>query len=230
VRDWYEQFLFHRVYQRLNQFCVVDLSAIYFYVLKDRLYTAPPKSLARRSAQTAIWKIGEALVRFVAPVMSFTADEIWRFLPSVPGRPDSVHVSTFPKKGEIIGEVSDQKALDTLVDDWDNLFAVRDEVLKALEAVRQTKVINDSLEAKVTITAPEDVLSLLQKYQHFLDAFFVVSATELKSGEALSVSAEHAPGEKCERCWNYSTHVGEDKNYPTVCERCSKALAEIERG
>jgi isoleucyl-tRNA synthetase len=230
VRQWYHEMMFHRVYHRLNQFCVVDLSSIYFYVLKDRLYTKAPKSRERRSAQTAIWRIGEALVRLVAPIMTFTADEIWQYLPQVGGREESVHLALFPKPGEITGEVKDQAALDQLVSDWHKMFEVREEVLKGLEAVRQNKTINDALEAKVTVTAPKEVAELLQRYRKNLNEFFVVSVTEIKEGPELSVQAEHAPGEKCERCWNYSLHVGEDKNYPTVCERCSATLAEIERG
>ncbi|MGE5111012.1 MAG: class I tRNA ligase family protein, partial [Acidobacteriaceae bacterium] len=230
VRQWYEEMLFHRVYHRLIEFCVVDLSAIYFYVLKDRLYTSAPKSQARRSAQTAIWRIGEALVRLVAPIMTFTADEIWQYLPQVHDRAESVHLTLFPKAGEITGAVRDAGSIATLVADWDKLFEVREEVLKTLEAVRQDKTINDSLEAKVTITAPKETFALLEKYRKYLNGFLVVSATEVLEGAALSVKAERAPGQKCERCWNYSTHVGEDKVYPTVCERCSAALAEIERG
>jgi isoleucyl-tRNA synthetase len=230
VRQWYTEMLFHRVYQRLNQFCVVDLSSIYFYVLKDRLYTAAPKSKTRRSAQTAIWRIGEALVRLVAPIMTFTADEIWQYLPNVQGRAESVHLTLFPKPGEITGEVKDQAAIAKLDTEWQKLFEIREEVLKALETVRQNKLINDSLEAKVTVTAPGDVFALLSRYRRQLNEFLVVSATDIQEGAELSVAAEHAPGRKCERCWNYSTHVGEDKNYPTVCERCSATLAEIERG
>jgi isoleucyl-tRNA synthetase len=228
VRDWYEQMLFHRVYHRLNQFCVVDLSAIYFYVLKDRLYTAAPKSHARRSAQTAIWRIGEALVRLVAPVMTFTADEIWQYLPKVEGRSASVHLELFPKPGEITRPAATDIA--ALTADWDNMFSIREAVLQALEPARQDKTINDALEAKVTITAPKETFDLLSKYRQYLNGFFVVSATDIHEGPELSIKVEHAPGQKCERCWNYSTHVGEDKNYPTVCERCSATLAEIERG
>ena len=230
VRQWYEEMLFHRVYHRLIEFCVVDLSAIYFYVLKDRLYTSAPRSEARRSAQTAIWRIGEALVRLVAPIMTFTADEIWQYLPPVRDRAESVHLTLFPKAGEITGTVRDAGSIATLAADWDKLFEVREEVLKTLEAVRQDKTINDSLEAKVTITAPKETFGLLEKYRKYLNGFFVVSATDVLEGAALSVKAERAPGQKCERCWNFSTHVGEDKVYPTVCERCSAALAEIERG
>jgi isoleucyl-tRNA synthetase len=229
VRDWYEQMLFHRVYHRLNQFCVVDLSAIYFYVLKDRLYTSAPKSHARRSAQTAIWRIGEALVRLVAPIMTFTAEEIWQYLPKTAGRPESVHLELFPKPGAITGAAG-TSSIGSITADWDKMFSLREAVLQALEPARQDKTINDALEAKITITAPKDTFDLLQKYRQYLNAFFVVSATDVHEGPEFSVKVERAPGQKCERCWNYSIHVGEDKNYPTVCERCSASLAEIERG
>ena len=105
VREHYDDFVFHRLYHRLKDFCIVDLSAIYFDVLKDRLYTSAPKSLARRSAQTALWRLGEALVRLLAPVMSFTAEEIWGFLPAVDGRPESVHVTLFPQPEELTGAI-----------------------------------------------------------------------------------------------------------------------------
>ena len=105
MREHYDNFVFHRVYQRLKDFCIVDLSAIYFDVLKDRLYTSAPKSQARRSAQTALWRLGEALVRLLAPIMSFTAEEIWGFLPAVKGRPESVHLTLFPEPQDLTGTV-----------------------------------------------------------------------------------------------------------------------------
>src|SRR5260370_118155 len=130
VRDWYEEFAFHKIYHRVNHFCIVDLSAFYFDVLKDRLYISAPKSQARRSAQTAIWRIGEALVRLLAPIMSFTAEEVWDYLPKSAGRGESVHLALFPEAAEILGDArnaaasGDQKTND----DWTMLRAVRDEV------------------------------------------------------------------------------------------------------
>ena len=103
VRSWYDEFAFHRIYHRLNHFCVTDLSAFYFDVLKDRLYISAPKSHGRRSAQTAIWRIGEALVRLLAPIMSFTAEEVWDYLPKTAGRTESVHLALFPSAAEILG-------------------------------------------------------------------------------------------------------------------------------
>ncbi len=233
VRNWYDEFAFHKIYHRVNHFSIVDLSAFYFDVLKDRLYISAPKSRGRRSAQTAIWRIGEALVRLLAPIMTFTSEEIWRYLPAIEKRPESVHFAHFPNTGDILGEgVAEQD--DKASQDWETLRFVRDEVLKALEEARNNKLIGTGLEAQVTITAADPVYSLLQGYADQLRYLFIVSAVNLvqASGNGGSggvhVEVKRADGQKCERCWNYSTHVGEDKNYPTVCERCSAVLRELE--
>jgi isoleucyl-tRNA synthetase len=233
VKASYEEFAFHKIYHRLNHFCIVDLSAFYFDVLKDRLYISAPKSQARRSAQTAIWRIGEALVRLLAPIMSFTSEEVWDYLPKIAGRKQSVHLELFPSAKEILGESSVKDSGDD--DDWTALRAVRDRVLQQLEFARNLKTIAGSLEAKVTISATEPTYSLLQKYGDQLRYLFIVSAVAVKpwvsgngSAGGIIVNVDPADGAKCERCWNYSTHVGEDKAYPTVCERCSAVLKEIE--
>ena len=232
VRKSYDEFAFHRIYHRVNHFCIVDLSAFYFDVLKDRLYISAPKSQARRSAQTAIWRIGEALARLLAPIMSFTCEEIWLYLPKMESRAESVHLAHFPKDGDILGDNSGPS--DPRSDeDWVTLRAVRDDVLKALETARNNKLIGTSLEAQVSITAAEPVHSLLQRYEDQLRYLFIVSAVTLAQGSGngtggLHVEVKKADGLKCERCWNYSTHVGEDKEYPTVCERCSAVLKELE--
>jgi isoleucyl-tRNA synthetase len=232
VRRWYEDFQFHKVYQQLVAFSVVDLSAVYFDVLKDRLYTAAPNSQARRSAQTAIWRIGEALVRLIAPVMSFTADEVWKYLPTMPARPASVHLDKFWNESELAPE--DTRHL-KLQQEWEALLKVRVEVLKALEAARERKEIGSGLEAQVTLQAPDSLYPVLEKYKSELRYIFIVSRVELlksaatNGSDGLKISVTRAPGQKCERCWNYSTHVGENPNYPMVCERCSAVLEEIER-
>ena len=233
VTRWYDEFAFHKIYHRINDFCVVELSAFYFDVLKDRLYTSAPNSRARRAAQTAIWRIGEALVRLLAPITSFTCDEVWQHLPALPDRPASVHLANFPGASDIMGGSTppdDPKQRE----DWNTLLAVRTEVLKALEEARQSKLIGGAnLEAQVTITAPEPVYSVLARYQGRLRYLFIVSAVTLQPGKSgngtggVSVQVSKADGKKCERCWNYSVHVGEDAVYPTVCERCSAVLKEI---
>jgi len=230
VREWYTGFLFHKAYQRILNFCVVDLSAVYFDVLKDRLYTWAPDSVGRRSAQTAIWRSGEALVRLLAPMMSFTADEVWRYLPRVEGRPESVHLAEFLSGAEITGNISSIAGLDVVRDDWQALMGVRSEVLKALEEARSSKLIGGSLEAKVSLSAPQALLPVLDRRRADLRYLFIVSEVEFheaRGGDgaaALAVKVTKAPGQKCERCWNYSVHVGENPEYPTICERCSEAL------
>ncbi len=245
VREHYDAFVFHRLYHRLKDFCIVDLSAIYFDVLKDRLYTSAPKSPARRSAQTALWKLGEALVRLLAPVMSFTSDEIWSHLPAA-GRSESVHLELFPAPEDLTGKLPVGFDVAGMKSDWQTLLSVRDEALKALEAARNEKRIGGGLEAQVRIIVPEQTESLqnyekhlrlyptLERYRDELRYLFIVSSVILdksvagNGGSGLTFEVTKAPGEKCERCWNYSTHVGEDTSYPTVCERCSAVLAEIE--
>jgi isoleucyl-tRNA synthetase len=232
VRRWYDEFAFHRIYQRLNHFCIVDLSAFYFDVLKDRLYTSAPKSNARRAAQTAIWLIGEALVRLLAPILSFSAEEVWGYLPKTPERTESVHLAQFPAAGDILGGNTAEKN-ESELKEWQTLRSVRDEVLKALEEARNNKMIGTGLEAQVEITASDGAYSLLQLYADQLRYLFIVSAVTLRQGSGngtsgTRVEVKKADGIKCERCWNYSTRVGEDKSYPTVCERCSPVLKELE--
>ncbi len=233
VQRWYNEFAFHKIYQRINHFCVVELSQFYFDVLKDRLYTYAPKARARRSAQTVLWHIGEALVRLLAPIMSFTADEIWKYLPALPNRLPSAHHAKFPSAEEILsGNAAREDAKQR--EDWTTLRSVRDEVLKALEDARNSKLIGGSLEADVTLAAADPAYSVLASYQEQLRYLFIVSNVKLEQASGgngtsgLAVKVGKAPGQKCERCWNYSTHVGEDKSYPTICERCSAVLKEIE--
>jgi isoleucyl-tRNA synthetase len=238
VREWYDKFLFHRIYQAVNEFCVVDLSAVYFDVTRDRLYTSAPRARGRRSAQTALWRIAEVLVRLLAPMMSFTADEIWQALPAVAGREPSAHISLFPTRDQIVGDAAAKEAMEPFLAEWGKLLEVRAEVLKAMEAARNSKLIGSSLEAQVKIAAPASLYDLLEKHlqEGTLRELFIVSGVALGRAPAgngaagIQVAVEHAPGEKCERCWNYSVQVGQDPSYPTVCERCSAALKELNRG
>ena len=231
VKKSYDDFAFHKIYHRVNHFCIVDLSAFYFDVLKDRLYISAPKSEARRSAQTAIWQIGEALVRLLAPIMTFTTEEIWPHLPKLESREESVHLAHFPAAPGILGERAAEQD-ENQRKDWTALRTVRDEVLKALEEARNAKLIGTGLEAQVHLTAPEPVFALLKRYDGQLRYLFIVSAVTLTQGSGngtggIKVEVKKADGQKCERCWNYSTHVGEDPTYPTVCERCSAVLKEL---
>ncbi|HKE09643.1 MAG TPA: isoleucine--tRNA ligase [Candidatus Acidoferrum sp.] len=234
-REWYAAYEFHRVYHAIHDFCVVDLSAFYYDVLKDRLYTKAKNNKSRRSGQTAIWKITSALVRLLTPVLVFTSEECWKFLPHAEGEPGSVHIAEFPQEAELRTGLAPERC-----HTWELLARVRGEVLKALETARnEKKLINSGLEAKVLLNADLELKAKLKHYLPLLPALFIVSQVELLSagsGEfrselvpGLEVSVQRADGKKCDRCWNYSTHVGENQRYPTVCERCSEAIAEIER-
>jgi isoleucyl-tRNA synthetase len=235
-REWYAAYEFHRVYHAIHDYCVVDLSAFYYDVLKDRLYTKSPSSRSRRSAQTAVWKITSALVRLAAPILVFTAEELWKYLPKAAGEPESVHIALFPQETELHSGIPADMA-----GAWELLGKVRGEVLKALETARnEKKLINSGLEAKVLLNADLELKAKLKHYLPVLPALFIVSQVDfinVGTGEfhseavpGLEVTVQRADGKKCERCWNYSTHLGENTRYPTICERCSEAIAEIEAG
>jgi isoleucyl-tRNA synthetase len=230
VRTWYDEMSFHRVYHQMNEFCATDLSAIYFDVIKDRLYTAAPNSIARRSAQTVLWRIADAMARLLAPIFTFTCDEVWEHLPARTGKPESVHLSLFPAPEELTNGAVAASMRDDLNKRFAALIAVREEVNKALEEARQAKKIGKSLEAKVRVTAPAATAELLTANLTFLRELFIVSGAEVIANatkdDAIQVEVLPADGTKCERCWNFSTHVGEVVAVPTVCERCYASLRE----
>ena len=235
-RDWYSSYEFHRIYHAIHDFCVVDLSAFYYDVLKDRLYTKAPNNKSRRSGQTAVWKITSALVRLAVPILVFTSEEIWKYFPKAWGESESVHLALFPQEAELRTGIAAGK-----IDTWELLGRVRGEVLKALEVARnEKKLINSGLEAKVLLNADLELKAKLKNCLPQLPGLFIVSQVELinagagefksESVASLEVTVQRAEGKKCERCWNYSTRVGENARYPTICERCSEAIAEIEAG
>jgi len=228
VRAAYEAYDFHGVYQRLHQFCTVTLSARYFDILKDRLYTFAPRNPARRAAQTVLYRIADALARMMATILVFTADEIWENLPADEERlaTPSVHMALMPVPS---GENNTD-----LHTEWAHLFGYRDVVLARLEEARIAKVIGSSLEARVEISAGSHAHATLKRHEDELRYLFIVSEVEMRAPnsnidqDAVEVTINRAHGEKCERCWNYSKRVGESSKYPTVCERCVTALEEIE--
>jgi isoleucyl-tRNA synthetase len=229
-RRWYEEFAFHKVHHALVSFATVDLSAVYFDILKDRLYTAAPASTARRSAQTALYRLAHALTRLAAPVLSFTCEEVWSLLPKLPGDPPSVHLALFPAMGELTaGLTASQRER---LANWDRLMDVRPVVLKALEEARQQKSIGNPLEARVVLSVDGAVGRLLADYRRDLPALFIVSQVDLREGggNGIVVQVERAQGNKCERCWKYSTDVGSNARWPTICGPCAAAVEEIEGG
>jgi isoleucyl-tRNA synthetase len=234
-RASYESFEFHRVYHTLNEFCNTELSALYLDVLKDRLYTFAPNSKARRSAQTAIWQIAEALVKLVAPILSFTAEEVWQQLPKIEGREASVHVAEFPEPEKLFKGDSAQ-----ILQDFQQLLQVRTQVLQTLEFLRASKAIGKSLDAEVYLSVMTNItpsaynFELIDKYASTLTELLNISALHVRAVQGvgaatapLMIVPEQARGTRCDRCWRYTTDTGDDKNYPTVCLRCAEALTEI---
>ncbi len=225
----YEDYQFHQVYAALYNFCTVDLSAFYLDVLKDRLYTHATRSLSRRSAQTALWHLLDTLVRLLAPILSFTAEEVFQSMYEgldSAQRPESVHLLLFPP----LEETEEDRRL---LESWEKLLEVRERVLKALEEVRQRGEIGNSLEAKVKIRAGGERGGLLARYAPELRYIFIVSQASLERDPAagpdtLEIAVERADGRKCERCWNYSSAVGSDGAYPTLCERCVPVVRELQ--
>jgi isoleucyl-tRNA synthetase len=247
VRDWYAAFEFHRVYHAVNEFAIVDLSSFYIDVLKDRMYTFAPTSHARRSAQTVLWKITEALTRLVAPILSFTADEVWDYLPAVEGREASVHLAQFPKPEEVFSEDPAP-----LLEEWKQIFSVRDEALRGLEEARQDKRIGKGLEAELHISASGEQLALLERHAIGLKEILNVSGVKVVGDSQFNVTREiinpnfvtgftatvtegfpviitvkPASGHKCARCWNFMPEVSGYGIWQNVCARCQSALKEM---
>lgn len=211
----YEEYNFYRVIQEFNNFCSNELSSFYFDVLKDRLYTTMAKGVPRRSAQTALMELLLSILKVMAPVISFTSEEAWQ---EVSDREcESVHMSSWP-------EVPERYYQKEIEDRWDEILKVREKVTKAIEEKRASGLIHGSLEARLTLAvADEKIFSLLKKYEEELKFFFIVSQVELKSetaGEGIMVEVRKADGGKCQRCWNYSTSVGESPDYRGLCHRC----------
>ncbi|MFQ5464994.1 MAG: class I tRNA ligase family protein, partial [Thermodesulfobacteriota bacterium] len=231
----YEAFEFHTIYHSVHNFCTVDLSSFYLDVVKDRLYTRGAGSRARRAAQTTIYHVLDHLVRLTAPVLVFTSDEAWGFMPG--GREESVHLAAFPEpREEWLDEGLDAK--------WARLAVIKSEISKALEGARTRKIIGHPLDARVTVYPPSGDAGLVEEEKEALEEILIVSRLDVSEGgpapagtgtgpehaytsaeiEGLRVTVARAPGEKCERCWHYSPSVGSSAEHATVCSRCLEAL------
>lgn len=218
----YAEYAYHKVYRAIYEFAITDLSAVYFDVSKDRLYTAGPSSSARRSGQTALHRLNLALTRLLAPILSFTCQEVWEHSSLTPDAQPNVHMDLFPAPDDLTAGITvEQRAAAA---DWDKLAEIRERVLKALDAAREGKVIGSSLEAAVALRASGDELALLTRYRDELPSLFIVSEVDLGAGSSITV--QHARGDKCERCWKYTLDVGADEQYPTVCASCAKTLRD----
>ncbi len=228
----YDRYEYHIIYHSLYNYCTLDLSAFYLDILKDRLYTSPPESEARKSAQTVMYLVLDALARLMAPLLPFTAEEIWAHMPAHSEKLSSVHLALRP-------EANPPWQDDGLAQKWETILHVRAETTKALENARDKKIIGHPLDAAVTLSVKEDLYDILQPYADDLKFIFIVSKISLRQDEilddsfvsenveGLSIKIDTAPGEKCERCWVHETSVGSDSERPSICERCQQALAEM---
>jgi len=215
----FEVYEFHPVVAKLQIYCSEDLGSFYLDVLKDRLYTTAPKSLARRSAQTALWQITQAMLRWMAPFLSFTAEEAWAVLGTAGKTPTDTKESIF------LDRYVQLAAPDTaLLAKWTRIRELRDAVNKEIEALRADGKVGSSLQAKVALTVGADDYALLASLGHDLKFVFITSAIDLIAGNALSIGASASNGTKCERCWHYCDDVGVDPAHPTLCGRCTSNL------
>ncbi|MFQ5671097.1 MAG: isoleucine--tRNA ligase [Acidobacteriota bacterium] len=238
----YEQGEFHVVAHALHHFCGVTLSAFYLDVIKDRLYTSAPASHGRRSAQTALWQLGSRLCRLMAPILCFTAEEVWQLLPGAAGEHPSVHLALFPEELEAARGFDEVR--------WRAVMALREEVARCLEEARRQKRIGSALDARITLAAQGPLPAFEAEFgrtwqafaEHFLPQFsalFIVSevrlAAEPSAGSTLlsqgslaglSILVEPHPGTKCPRCWNYSEEIGQSAEFSSICPRCASRVAE----
>ena len=233
IKDAYDNYQFHTVVQRLMRFCSVEMGSFYLDIIKDRQYTTKADSLARRSCQTALWHIAEALVRWMAPILSFTADEIWQHLPQTEsGRAEFVFTEEFYQGLFGLGE---NEKLDDAY--WQQLIKVRSEVNRVLEVARNDKVIGGGLEAEVTVYANDEYRALLEQLGNELRFVLITSKAEVKALadkpadvtagelEGIAVSVARSNGEKCPRCWHYSDKIGVNPEHPKLCPRCVENVA-----
>jgi isoleucyl-tRNA synthetase len=232
-RRAYDEYEFHTIYHSLNNFCTLELSAFYLDILKDRLYINPSKSTLRRSAQTAMFDILDTMVRLMAPILAFTAEEIMQYMPAEQqDMTKSVHMLLFP-------EVDQHAINQSLAERWEQFISLRGEVSKAIELARNEKTVGHSLDAHVIISAQDDIYKLLTHLDDLRSLFIVSRVTVVKDPlenaytseniKNFQVKVEAAGGKKCQRCWVYDDSVGTNDEYPDTCKRCQDILHEINR-
>jgi isoleucyl-tRNA synthetase len=225
TRNSYDKYEFHTIFHAVHNFCVNDMSNFYLDVIKDRLYVEKATSESRRAAQTTIYKILDTLTLLIAPILAFTADEIWTAMPHDSSRNgESVIFNDIPNA------VKSEETPFSVT--WDRIHDIRNDVNKALEIARADKLIGKSLEAKITLHAEGELAQFLSSVKDELTTAFIVSEVELSDGEGdykgdvegLTVSVSKASGEKCARCWSYTNDVGSNAKYPDACARCATIL------
>lgn len=228
-RKAYEEYQFHVLYHAINEFCVVDLSSFYLDIIKDRLYCEKKEGALRRSAQSAMYLVLDSITKIMAPVLSFTAEDVWTFMPEFKDKAESVFLTNMPEKIE-------ENVKEELAVRWDKFKIVRSAATKILEKARAEKIIGNSLEAKLIIEADDKLKAFLTTFGDALPDLFIVSQAEFENVagdhvfesedlEGLKIAVHKADGEKCERCWKYSETVGKNADHPTICVRCSGVVS-----
>lgn len=228
AREGYDSFDFHKVYHNLHRFCVVNMSNFYLDIVKDRLYITEKTGIARRAAQTVMFRILQDMILLMAPILVFTSQEIWDYMPKFEGKKPYAVLHEIPSSGRYILSQEQQKK-------WDTIIAVSGDVKKVLETARAEKEIGSSLEAAVVLHCDTDLYNFLTPLSDELADIFIVSQVEVKKGgegvqgevEGLKISTHHALGEKCERCWQYKESVSKNEKYPTLCERCVDVVEHL---
>jgi isoleucyl-tRNA synthetase len=221
VTEAYENFVFHRVFSLIHNFCTVEMSSIYMDVLKDRMYCDEADSLSRRSAQTAMYKILDCLIRMLAPILVHTAEEVWETMKFKSIETESIHLADMPKVDGTIDWQKDEPR-------WQKLMDLRNKVIGVLEPLRKDKIIGSNQESSVTIRCGGDYAAVIEQFglKNFV-ALCIVSEVKLeKSDGQMQVSAKKSPHQKCQRCWNYWPSVGSDSSHPDLCERCISVISK----
>lgn len=219
VLEAYKDYEYHVVFRSLFNFFTVDLSAFYLDVVKDRLYCSGKKSVKRKSAQTAIFHLLKNTLILMAPILPFTTEEAWELLPAYEGKSESVHLQVFPDFQDFRMEKEEAAS-------WDKLLETREKVLKSLEEAREKKEIGNSLEAEIVLILSPQEEEFFRKYKPLLPELFITSGVSFQTGEGeyTQVKVVRAKGEKCRRCWNFSTYVGKSSEYPNLCQRCEEVV------
>lgn len=217
VLSGYDSYRFYSVFQSLYNYATVDLSSLYLDIIKDRLYVSAAGSKPRRAAQTVLYDIFYNLTRLLAPILSFTCEEVWQLGNEYWEGPASVHLAAMPAVNEDLIDVSLER-------EWERILAVRDVASKALEEARALKIIGNSLEARLLLALPSDDLAIMRDHESELAEIFIVSEVELQEADKVAVEVEVARGLKCIRCWTYKTDVGSSELHPDLCGRCLDAI------
>jgi len=227
VKAGYDSLDFHIAFHAIHNFCVTDMSNFYLDIIKDRLYCKDEKSVERRAAQTVMYTILSAVARLIAPILAFTSEEIWKYMP---------HKSTDDTRSIVLNQMPEKSGIDfsqEFLDKWNTIYKLREDAQKALEIKRADKFIGASLEAKITIHCTGELYNQISSHKDEFAAIFIVSAVEVADNndgefkgeyEGVSFTVKKADGQKCERCWIYSDTVGKDENHPTLCSRCANEI------